>query len=309
MPDQSDNTMNKLPANEHAPEGEKHAPDRYKRVSGALAAGLVLALAGVGYLWMRSNDLATQIANAQDSTKQQVSKLSEATTALLEQRLASVNEELGSAIKESAATVNSALKQTRTQMSHQGDEFRGKLEQQQQQLTGELTDLKTATASADSKIQDVTTDVSAVKTDVNGVRAGVASTKEDLDKTTADLKRVIGDMGTMSGLIATNAKDLEALRALGERNYIEFDLSKRQPMQKIGDVTVTLKNSDPKRNRYTVEILADDKSVSKRDKTVNEPVQFYLSKSKQPYEIVVNQVKKDEVVGYISEPKVLVARQ
>ncbi len=141
------------------------------------------------------------------------------------------------------------------------------------------------------------------------VKQNVASTRSDLDKTGADLKRVMGDMGVMSGLIATNSKDLDALRALGERNYFEFDLTKAQGMKKIGDVVLTLKKSDPKRNRFTVDVLADDKHVEKKDKTMNEPVQLYLSGNMQPYEIVVNQVKKDEVVGYLATPKVKVARR
>jgi len=74
-------------------------------------------------------------------------------------------------------------------------------------------------------------------------------------------------------------------------------------------VTVALKKSDPKHNRYTVDVLADDKRVEKKDKTINEPVQLYLAGNRQPYEIVVNQIKKDEIVGYVSTPKVTVARQ
>jgi chromosome segregation ATPase len=249
--------------------------------------------------------LTAQIASLQDSTQAQVSKLSDATTTLLDQRLASLNDEFDTAMKGAQArmvSMNTAFNKAKSVSQQEAEEFRGKLQEQQQQVTGELASLKDATASANSRIQEVSTDVSGVKT-------SAASTQEGLDKTTADLKRVIGDMGTMSGLIATNAKDLEALRALGERNYVEFDLSKRQPEQKIGDVTVTLRSSDLKRNRYTVDILADDRRVQKRDKTVNEPVQFYMSKSRQPYEFVVNQVKKDEIVGYLSTPKVTVAQK
>lgn len=275
----------------------------------ALTTGLVLALVGVGVLWVRANQmnerLTAQIASLQDSTQAQVSKLSDATTTLLDQRLASLNDEFDTAMKGAQArmvSMNTAFNKAKSVSEQEAEEFRGKLQEQQQQVTGELASLKDATASANSKIQEVSTDVSGVKT-------SAASTQEGLNKTTADLKRVIGDMGTMSGLIATNAKDLEALRALGERNYVEFDLSKRQPEQKIGDVTVTLRSSDLKRNRYTVDILADDRRVQKKDKTVNEPVQFYMSKSRQPYEFVVNQVKKDEIVGYLSTPKVIVAQK
>lgn len=271
-----------------------------------LIVGLVIALAGIGILWKRSNDLTAQIAAMQDGTQAQISKLNDATTSLIEQRLASLDDKLSSAMKDSATSMSSALKQARTQASRQSDDLRGKLDEERQQLSGELSQLKDA---ADSKFQDVSTNFDVVKADVTGVKAGVSSTQDGLDKTNADLKRVRGDMGTMSGLIATNAKDLEALRALGDRNYVEFDLTKGKTMQKVGDISVVLKNADPKRNRYTVEILADDKQVQKSDRTTNEPVQFYMSKSKQPYELVVNQVKKDEIKGYLSEPKVMIARQ
>jgi len=113
----------------------------------------------------------------------------------------------------------------------------------------------------------------------------------------------------MSGLIATNSKDLQALRDLGDRNYYEFTLSKGQLTKKVGDITLTLKKADPKRNRYTMEVLADDKRLEKRDKTINEPVQLYVSGDRQPYEIVVNQMSKDEVTGYLATPKVKTARR
>jgi hypothetical protein len=136
----------------------------------------------------------------------------------------------------------------------------------------------------------------------------VASTKSELDKTIATLKTVQGDLGVQSGLIATNSKELSALRTLGERNYFEFDLTKSKELRKIGDVTMRLKKADPKRNRYTIELVADDKLVEKKDRAVNEPVQFYVARARLPYEVVVNEIKKDQVVGYLATPKVQVGR-
>jgi hypothetical protein len=108
----------------------------------------------------------------------------------------------------------------------------------------------------------------------------------------------------MSGLIATNSKELEALKKLGDRDYFEFDLPKSSSPQKVGDIQLALRRADVKRNRFTLEVLADDRRVEKKDKTINEPVQFYTSSTRIPYEIVVNQVRKDHVVGYLSVPKV-----
>lgn len=113
-----------------------------------------------------------------------------------------------------------------------------------------------------------------------------------------------GDLGVTSGLVATNGKELAALKSLGERNYFEFNLRKQKEFARVGDITVKLNKADVKRNRYTLEIIADDKKVQKKDKNLNEPVQFYTAKARQPYEIVVNEIKKDQIVGYLATPKV-----
>lgn len=283
------------------------APKRHGRAIAIrlLGAGLVGALAWDGYLLNQSNQLKQNLAQVQDDTHAQIAKLNEATTSLLDQRMQSIDQE----IKNAQGTSDSAVKKARTEALRQAREISQRLEQQQKEVTGELTELKDATTTANSKISDVSNDVTGVKTDVGAVKEDVATTKTALDQTTSDLKRTMGDMGVMSGLIATNSKDLQALRDLGERNYYEFDLKKGALTQKVGDVTITLKKSDPKRERYTLAVLADDKRVEKRDKTLNEPVQLYVSDSRQPYEIVVNKINKDEIVGYLATPKVKMARR
>src|SRR5262249_14722143 len=160
---------------------------------------------------------------------------------------------------------------------------------------------KNTAAAANTKIADVSTDVSGVKTKLT-------QTDADLQKTIADLKSARGDMGVQSGLIATNASELAALKRLGERNYFEVKLGKTKDRQRVGDITLLLKKTDPKKNKYTVEVMADDKLTEKKDKNVNEPVQFYTTKAKQPYELVVNQVAKDQIVGYLATPKEQAAR-
>jgi hypothetical protein len=268
-----------------------------------LATGLVLALGGDAYLINRSNNLNAQMDQVKLDAQTQISKLSDTTTTLLEQerqQLQTLSDDVGGKYD----TANTALRRARTDAQKTSAQLAAKLDEQQKAVGAELVELKDATTTATSKLND---DVSGVKTDVGAVRTDLSTTREDLDKTGADLKRAMGDMGVMSGLIATNSKDLQALRDLGDRNYFEFDLEKGALTKKVGNVTLTLKKSDPKHNRYTIAVLADDKLVEKRDKTINEPVQLYTAASKQPYEIVVNQVQKDKVVGYLATPKVTVA--
>jgi len=284
-------------------------PKGHTKTFAALIAGLAIALIGNVYLLVQSNKLDDQMAQMKETTQTQISKLGDATTSLLEQRLQEVNREISADIKGTQDATATALTMARSESRRRGDEIGAQLEEQRKQVAGDIARLQDATTTADSKISEVSTHVDSVKTDVTGVKAEVASTQSNLEKTGADLKRVMGDMGVMSGLIATNAKDLVALRELGDRNYVEFNLAKGKGEQKVAGMVLTLKKADPKRNRYTVEVMAEDKRVEKRDKTINEPVQIYVSGGLQPNEIVVNQVKKDEIVGYIAIPKVTVARR
>jgi uncharacterized phage infection (PIP) family protein YhgE len=274
-----------------------------------LAIGLVVALAGDGYLLVRANHLNDDIAQTQSGTQTQISKLNEATTTLLEQerqRLQDMAQEMKQQVKGVSDSANVAIRRARAEAHKQGEDLSGKLSEQQQQVATELSQIKDTT---NSKFTEVTTDVDGVKANVEAVKTNVASAQSDIEKTSLDLKRAMGDMGVMSGLIATNSKDLESLRALGERNYFEFDISRKDAAKKVGDVTLTLKKTDPKRNRFTMDVLADDRHVEKRDKTINEPVQLYVAGNMQPYEIVINQVTKDHVTGYLATPKVKMARR
>jgi hypothetical protein len=287
----------------------KDSSNRHKTAITVLAVGLAVALAGDGYLLVRANHLNDDLARTENGTQTQISKLNDATTTLLEQerqRLQDLAQEMKQQVKGVNDSATIAIRRARSEAQKQGEELSGKLSEQQQQVATQLSQIQDTTSS---KFTAVTTDVDGVKANVEAVKTNVAAAQSDIEKTSADLKRAMGDMGVMSGLIATNAKDLDSLRALGERNYFEFDINKKDAAKKVGDIMLTLKKTDPKRNRFTMDVLADDRHVEKRDKTINEPVQLYVSGNMQPYEIVINQVTKDHVTGYLATPKVKLARR
>ncbi len=146
-----------------------------------------------------------------------------------------------------------------------------------------------------------------VAAEVKQVQTQIAGTQGQVEKIIADLKRTTGDLGVMSGLIATNTREIDALKQLGDRDYVEFTLYKRKDPIKLGDISVLLKKTDAKANTYTLELQADDRKFEKKDKTANEPVQFYVGRERQPHELVVNEVGKDMIVGYLAIPKGLAA--
>ena len=164
------------------------------------------------------------------------------------------------------------------------------------------SDEKLATEIGQVK-QESETKIGQVSTELGGAKTDIETTKKDLEATKGKLERTIGDLGVQSGLIARNREEVEELKRRGERNVFEFDLRKSKTPSRVGPVQLTLQKVDTKRFRYTITVYADDKSIEKRDKTVNEPVQFYVKSVRTPYEIVVFEVSKDRVVGYLTTPK------
>jgi len=158
-------------------------------------------------------------------------------------------------------------------------------------------------AEQKAALGQVNTDIAGVKTDVGGVKTDVASTRADLEATKAKLESAVGDLGVQSGLIATTRSDLETLKHKGDRNYYEFTLLKGAKPQAVATVTLELKKTDPKKNKFTLNVTADDKVIEKRDRNVAEPIQFYSGRDHLLFELVVWSVDKSKATGYLSTPK------
>jgi len=270
----------------------------------ALVAGALIALVAANiYLYVQIDHVRTDVSKVRESLMTELSNIRDAssvTSASQTRHMQSLKEELDAARSALANSSRTMSSQAKAEAQAYADKLTRQLEAEQakvqQQVSSEISDVKQTATAATAKIADVSTEVGTVKSQA-------ASTQAELQKTIADLKSVRGDLGVQSGLIATNAGELQALRRLGERNYFEFKLGKAKQPQRVGDITLLLKKTDPKKNKYSVDVMADDKLTEKKDRNINEPVQFYTSKARQPYELVVNQVQKDLIVGYLSTPK------
>jgi phage shock protein A len=276
----------------------------------ALVAGALIAL-GVAnvYFYVQLDRVRTDLAATRGSLGADIASLRDASslnTAQQAKHIDTLKQELETA-REQARNLSSQAKAEATARAEQlAKQLASEQARAQQQLNTEITGVKqaadTAAASLNSKITDVSSDVGGVKTQLT-------STQGELEKTIATLKSVQGDLGVQSGLVATNGNELQALKLKGERNYIDVKLGRTKQPVRFADVTLLLKKTDPKHNRFTVDVMADDKLTEKKDRSINEPVQFYTSKGGHtPYELVINQVGKDQIVGYLSTPKDQLAR-
>jgi len=213
----------------------------------------------------------------------------------LAQRIEDTNERL----KAQGQALGQSVGLTQKQLEDRSDQLVA-AQHAAQAVTARLAKEQQAT---EAQVGAVASDVTAVKTDVGGVKNDVASTQADLAQTKTTLTRVMGDAGVMSGLIATNHDELQELKRKGERNYYEFTLQKGAPAQNVGTIKVQLKKVDVKRSKYTLNVSSDDKNIEKKDKNLDEPVQFYSGKQPALFEIVVNNIGKNQVQGYLSTPK------
>jgi cell division protein FtsB len=247
---------------------------------------LFVALAAMGFFgYTAQSRMSQDLAKTEDANKQLLQRLDQANASLadLKGHLEVTEEKLGLTTAELAKAKSRAESIRKEQVA---------------------ADQKLSTQLAQAQ-KDNEEKLGVVTTDLGGAKKDIETTRNDLEATKGKLDRAQGDMGVMSGLIARNHDDLEDLKRRGERNYYEFTIPKTKTAQRVGPVQIALNKVDQKKSKYTMTVYADDKSIEKRDKTAGEPVQFYVKGSSRmaPYELVVFDVGKNQITGYLSTPK------
>src|SRR5216110_2386130 len=246
----------------------------------------LIALGGLAFGWSASSKL--------DGTQQAVAAQLKTAEQTMQQDMASLkdrraqDEKTNTDLQGDLKVVTGKLKITQGQLKKAREEA-AKLNDA---TTEKLTALDTSVHS-ELATKATSDDVKTVDTKVGGVATDLASTREDL-------KMARSEMGT---LIARNHDEIDQLRRLGEREYVEFTIAGKNKPQKVGNMTVELKSVNAKRNQYSVVMVVEDKRFEKKNRALNEPVFFYTSGTRLPEELVINKVSKDQVSGYVSIPK------
>jgi len=206
---------------------------------------------------------------------------------------------LGDRIHETSSQFKEALSSEVGMTKQELGRRAAELDRQQKAAAAKLS---AAQSQQGKQIAAVSGEVSGVKTDVGTAKTDIQKTQTDLAATKAKLERTIGDLGVQSGLIAHTASELEALKRKGDRNYYDFTLSKgaRTP---VSTISLQLKKVDPKKSKFTLNVMADDRTIEKKDRTIGEPLQFYTGRDRMLYEVVVFTAGKNTITGYLATPK------
>lgn len=260
---------------------------------------------GLGYgLYATHSSMQQRVATLQANLDEATQELAELRSSreVKEAEIASNLEVITRRLGVTAGDVEKARQQLAQRMKQQQESM-------EQKLADELaakassTDVATLRQEAVSKLaevqQDANTKYGNVSGEVTVLKQDIASARQDLSRELVDVKTALSDG------IARNAGELAQLRLRGERNYIDLDLrkNKKTPFQPVGDIRISLTNTDPKRQKYSIMLMVDDNRLEKKDRTANEPVQFLVGRDHLRYELVVYTVTKDQIRGYISMPK------
>ena len=250
-----------------------------------LALALIIPVAiSVWALWSSAN--ARQATQAAEQSAADQAKALRASVDQLQQQL-SVSDQERRAAAEKLASVSDQVHKTQGAV--------GAARKQNKELADQITDVQ---SNVSGVRQELSTKASG--SDVEGLGNDVKGIHSDLDATKQNLTLARSEMGTM---IARNHEEVEQLKRLGIRDYFEFTLQGKGDSKQVGGVTVELRNTNPKHHEFTVSLVVDDMKLEKKNRSVNEPIFFYTTGSRQSLELVVNSVSKNKVSGYLSAPK------
>ena len=247
----------------------------------------VVSLAALGTAWK-----AASRSKALEQDMISTTQISKQNGDLLNQRLEK-DEETNAQMQGELSVVTGKLKLTESELA----QARVQAKKFKEDDAQELADLQNS-ISGELATKAASDDVDNVNTNVNGV-------KSDLDTTKNNLQLARDQFGN---LIARNHDELEELRRLGERDYYEFTIDKKGQREKVGDLMVELRGTNPKKNLFSLELYVDDQRFEKKNRSAMEPIYFLTRNARTPFELVVNQVGHDKVQGYVSVPKVTAGR-
>lgn len=221
----------------------------------------------------------------------------------LQQKQAASEQEMMKKISDSASQSQASINALAQKMGVTRQELAKKAEALQRQEKEIASRVAAGEEQTKQQFGAVSGEVSGVKTDVGKVKDDVTATQSDLAATKAKLEHAIGDLNKESEFIATTHDELEVLKHKGDRNYYEFTLTKGKAPIHVATVELQLKSVDKKKSKFTLYVMADDKKIEKKDKSINEPLQFYTGRDHNLFEVVVNTIDKKTIAGYLATPK------
>jgi predicted nucleic acid-binding Zn-ribbon protein len=288
------------------PTSHRPAPQERGLIPEPLKVALIIVLLlAVVYLFYDGSQYRKSVQAELDKISDQVKALesnNKRGEATLSSQISSLKGEIVGT-QEAVGSTKAELKKTTAQIQAEGQKTKSELsEALATKADSSLVDAKVqaAKSEAEHKFSQVNTEVGGVKTQVSAVKTDLETTRRDLEGTQ---RQIVDVRDSLSAAVAKNSTELSQLRLKGERDYFEFSIPKKGQLTKVEDIRLILTKTDPKKGQFSLKVIVDDSQLEKKDRFLNEPIQFLVGQHRVRYEIVINSIQKDKAEGYLSIPK------
>jgi hypothetical protein len=253
----------------------------------AVLAAALGALANYGYHMLKDQEIRiTQLFASQGTLTTLGQRVDAAETKL--QDVAGDWQGMGQRVTKLEGRVAVDVKQTRM--------YAEQLTQQLHQQV--IAEMDARTATLDARLRQVETDQTAQRAQMAQVEANL---KQDISAVREENGR---DLSGVRHQEEINSRDLGAISQKLDRERIDFELTKGQSKELVPGISLRIRGMNPAYQRYhgALWLLQDHRTVWLRDQSVHEPVRFFHKDGGEPYELVVTDVTRKAVVGYLLAP-------
>jgi len=282
---------------ESSPQGRLHTA-----ILVILFLGLALAMAGNVYQFLRTDKMAREQASMQHNLQTQITRLSDATSGAFD-----VTQQRFLETKQIQDSTEATLKDARAELMRKNADMIGGLEHRNDELAkanrnlnAELSALKQDTGT---KLQKTSSTLQATTSRLDAASARLDRIAAAIETNRTDLKRVATEVAALRAPVAVAPKRRPLFPETDDHERIPFDLLTTKVPTRVGEIQIAIVSADPKKNGYTMDLYTDEKVARDSSHMVNEAVDFYVNGHARPLELVVTEVRKDEVLGYVSVPK------
>jgi chromosome segregation ATPase len=223
----------------------------------------------------------------------------------LESKLNKTMPQMANRIDLIESSMKSNLEAVRTQAqaaaTQAGQRIRNDVNQSLQAIQSRLTGIESNQREAAERVAQLQNEVMDLKRQIASAKEESSATGERIKQLQEQQQASTNELSGLNQRMMSNQTAITDLSTRVERKRVDFDVIKNKPAEILSGVHLTLKRADPSRQEMdgTLQLGANSPDLSIRGQGIQKPILFHMPGDGTPIELVVTQVAKNRVVGYV----------
>jgi peptidoglycan hydrolase CwlO-like protein len=212
-----------------------------------------------------------------------------------------VRDEIAKLRVTSRAQLNNAVKHAEEASSQVYNRIQAQIDERFQGLQTRLGRIEATTATDQARIAELRNEVDQARRDLAQQTAAVAALRQQIDESNGVQQR------QLAALQATedNARhDVAAIQQKLSVRRVDFEATKSRPKELADGISLNVTATDPTRHTLSgsVSVEPDRRTIWLRSQNTQQPVIFYGSQDGAKRELVITNVTRNSVAGYLLLP-------